>query len=150
MNHMRSPFFPPYPETFDSEDEKEAQKRRLQGETVPLPDAADPAFGKVLRKALAPESERFARAEDFRRELLKVIKATYRRKKEQFCYGNQKWERDSKKTVVEKKKNQKSGKGIVIFKHSMSAFGRRCTAVRAATRLDTEMQSLGTGNNFSV
>ena len=36
------------------------------------------------------------------------------------------------------------------FKHSMSAFGRRCTVVRAATRLDTEMQSLGTGNNFSV
>ena len=28
MNHMRSPFFPSYPETFDSEDEKEAQKRR--------------------------------------------------------------------------------------------------------------------------
>lgn len=81
MNHMRSPFLPPYPETFDSENEKEAQKRRLQGETVPLPDAADPAFGKVLRKALAPASERFLSAEDFQRELRKVVKATSEEKK---------------------------------------------------------------------
>lgn len=113
MNHMRSPFFPSYPETFDSEDEKEAQKRRLQGETVPLPDAADPAFGKVLRKALAPESERFARAEDFRRELLKVIKATSEEKRTVLLWQSEMGTR-FKKTVVEQKKS-KIWKRIVIL-----------------------------------
>lgn len=113
-----------------------------------MPDAADPAFGKVLRKALAPESERFARAEDFRRELLKVIKATSDEKRTVLLWQSEMGMR-FKKTVVEQKKIKNLEKDC-DFKHSMSAFGRRCTAVRAATRLDTEMQSLGTGNNFSV
>lgn len=114
MNHMRSPFFPSYPETFDSEDEKEAQKRRLQGETVPLPDAADPAFGKVLRKALAPESERFARAEDFRRELLKVIKATSEEKKNSSVMAIRNGNAIQKKQSLSRKKS-KIWKRIVIL-----------------------------------
>ena len=76
MNHMRSPFFPSYPETFDSEDEKEAQKRRLQGETVPLPDAADPAFGKVNVLMVVLEDEMAAsylNMEEHKKELEDAI-----------------------------------------------------------------------------
>lgn len=114
MNHMRSPFLPPYPETFDSEDEKEAQKRRLQGETVPLPDAADPAFGKVLRKALAPASERFARAEDFRRELLKVIKATSEEKKNSSVMAIRNGNTIQKEQSASRKKNKIWKRAVIL------------------------------------
>lgn len=72
MNHMRSPFFPTYPNDFDTGDEERALQRRLNGEPIPMPDAAPEVLGKVILKALASENQRFRCAEDFRDSLVQV------------------------------------------------------------------------------
>lgn len=72
LNHMRSPFFPPYPSCFDIQDEQRALRRRMNGEPIPLPDAVSESLGKVILKALASRDVRYKSAEEFRRELIRV------------------------------------------------------------------------------
>lgn len=71
-NHMRGPFLPPYPESFTSEDEKRALRRRMNGEPIPIPDAVPVSFGKILQKSLASKNMRFQHAEGFRKELVRI------------------------------------------------------------------------------
>lgn len=74
LNHMRSPFFPPYPNEFSNGDEERALRRRMNEEKIPLPDAVPPSLGKVITKALAKKNQRFQSAEEFRDELIRIKK----------------------------------------------------------------------------
>lgn len=74
FNHMRSPFFPPYPNEFSNGDEERALRRRMNEEKIPLPDAVPHALGKVIVKALAKKNQRFQSAEEFRKELIRMKK----------------------------------------------------------------------------
>lgn len=71
-NHMRSPLMPPYPQGFTTQDSRNALKERMNGSSLPLPDAVPKNLGRVILKALETKKLRFHSAEEFRYELFKV------------------------------------------------------------------------------
>ncbi len=73
MNKGRLPFLDPERQLLMPMEREEADRRRLNGEELPPPCSASPAFGEIILRACAPDPDgRFSTPEEMKRELLEL------------------------------------------------------------------------------
>ena len=76
LNNGRLPFLPPAPAPITPDDRENAIIRRMKGEELPAPCAADPALSRIVLKACAFDpKERYTSAEEMRRDLMRTLSA---------------------------------------------------------------------------
>ncbi len=65
LNKHRSPFMPPYPETYTPEDDEKALALRMKGATPEAPLLAQNELGQAILKALQSKEQRYQSAQEF-------------------------------------------------------------------------------------
>ena len=78
MNNKRLPFLNPQQQLISPQDLEAANRRRLDGEPLPVPYYASPGMADVILKACDPDpGKRFASAKEMKKALLRVAKGRY-------------------------------------------------------------------------
>jgi serine/threonine protein kinase len=73
LNQGRMPFMPQFPEKVRYQDTQDALRRRLSGETLPIPVMADEKLGRMILKAAAFQpKERYQTASEFCESLRRI------------------------------------------------------------------------------
>lgn len=74
LNKSRNPFLPEFPQTYNSDDEDIAFKRRMKGETPQLPFDARNLLGEKIIKAISNREARYNSAQEFLEALIDAEK----------------------------------------------------------------------------
>lgn len=72
-NSLRGPFLPPVPNPVSGEQIVIAERRRVRGEPLPVPQNASQRMAAILRRTCAPErAERYPSTDELRRDFLRL------------------------------------------------------------------------------